>query len=499
MSENKKTKLNYMVEIQPKEYEPGNTPVEGPEDFDYSEKAEQNLSSAENIKPSMAHAAGNLVMDFSPILVGSGIGKVIGTKFTNKMLQRLVNNKGNDEKANKFANKIVHSSEKQTKKLEKALHENAESAKRLADRTIVPKKALNTVLKNSVLEAKIGPDWASDIPIILGKEAKLSNKEINKIMKSWIKKNMDSPDLISLIEAKDPNYTFGHSVRVSRLTKDLALEAGLPTEQAEILGQAALLHDMGKIATQQRVLDSSDYFKMSKSGRDKFLYDHDINGYNILENTDPFAAKIAKSHHPLHKRTENRDINDELVTIADLYDAISGDRSYKGSKSKKDTLDIIEKDSIPKGETSQEFLDLLLKLDEKGKLSEFYPVESDLSEAFIAMKKNAIENYAKKHISNKATMLGTALGTAFTPVTRNLDKGGVLPTNLPTISEIKEGLIPSSRDKKELIEDISRWYENGLFENNPEAIKAIANTDFSKAKEVRKLWKYLDEVSKDHN
>ncbi len=80
-----------------------------------------------------------------------------------------------------------------------------------------------------------------------------------------------------------------------------------------------------------------------------------------------------------------------------------------------------------------------------------------------------------------------------------LDKDGVLPISVPSISEIKEELIPSSRDKKELIVDISRWYENGLFENNPEAIKAIPNTDFSKAKEVRKLWKYLDEVSKNHN
>lgn len=491
MSDNKKTKLNYMVVIPSKEYEPGNTPVEGPEDFDYTEQAEEVLSNAENIKPSTARKVVTTAIDIgTPILGGAIIGNMMG----NKAVKRVTENKGEDNVANAIEAGIVASSEKQTGKLKKKLEENKKVAKDFAEGKTSPKKALKKILDNSKFEAAIGPDYKDDIQVILEKEANLSDKQINKIFKDWLEKNKESPDLIHLIEAKDPNYTFGHSVRVARLTKDLALKAGLSPERAEALEQAALLHDMGKVATQQRVLDSSDIFPQTHSGREAALYNHDIWGKEILESTDPLAARLAESHHPLHGRTETSGLEDKLVTIADLYDAISGARSYKGSKSKQDTLDIIEKSNIPKGETTKEFLDLLLQLDKDNKLNEFYPVESDLSEAFTAMKKNALENIIRNQYIKKGIMYGAGYD-----VLQNLDKGGVADSSLPSITDIVEEFSPSSRDKKELIDDINRWYERGNFDNNPEAIKAIANTDFSKAKEVRKLWKDLYKISNNPN
>ena len=62
MSENKKTKLNYKVEIQPKEYEPGNTQIEGPEDFDYSEKAKNDKTPKKKKRKFLDQYCNNLTL-----------------------------------------------------------------------------------------------------------------------------------------------------------------------------------------------------------------------------------------------------------------------------------------------------------------------------------------------------------------------------------------------------------------------------------------------------
>ena len=52
--------------------------------------------------------------------------------------------------------------------------------------------------------------------------------------------------MVKAIEARDP-YTSGHSVRVSRLSRTIAVELGLPAKEVEQIETAALLHDVGKI------------------------------------------------------------------------------------------------------------------------------------------------------------------------------------------------------------------------------------------------------------
>lgn len=502
MSDNKKTKLNYMVVIPSKEYEPGNTPVEGPEDFDYTEQADENIESAKKQKSSMLHSMGNFALDISPAIIGVITGTAIGKTKAKKAISDLT--KGADsELANKTADMITNSSKKQTKKLEKALEENTKTAKGMLEGKVVPKKALKTVLDNSKLEAIIGPHYEDDIGNILSKESTKSNAEIDKIFKNFIKKHSDDPDIIALLEAKDPNVTFGHSVRVSRLVKKIAEEAGLPMDKAQALADAALYHDMGKIAVPQRVLDSTEFFRKTKSGRDAPIKTHPKIGAEILEDADPLAARLARTHHPLYEDSNPTGSLDEgFVTIADLYDALTSPRSYKNGNSKEATIEKILPSFIETGETTQEFIDLLLRLDEKGKLDEFYPVDSDLAEAFTSMKKNALERKIQRDFMKKSGLEGLALGAGVSAALsphKHLDKGGVGIQDsrmvIPTVTDIKEELFPATRNKKELIDEISRWYERGNFDNNPEAIKAIANTDFSKTKEIRKLWKYLDKVT----
>ena len=163
MSENKKTKLNYIVEMQPKEY--------GPEDFDYSEKAEQNLSEAENIKPSLAHSVKNLATDIiTPAVGGKLAGKIIGKiagsvaiKSAQESIQKAAQQKGKAPELSKgfsnAASKVAEDSNKHTDELMDILDENKKIATSFANREISPRKALSTIVKNTEKEAKIGPNF----------------------------------------------------------------------------------------------------------------------------------------------------------------------------------------------------------------------------------------------------------------------------------------------------------------------------------------------------
>lgn len=502
MSDNKKTKLNYIVVMPQKEYGPGNTPVEGPEDFDYTEQAKEALSNAENIKPSTAHAIENLAMDIgTPILGGKIAGKLIGKGVAKKAIDSA--KKGKDSSLGSFS-RIIENSNKHTDELKEILDENKRIATSFADTEISPKKALSTILKNTEKEAEIGPNFVEDIYDILAKDSTKSPKEIKKALKAFVKKNENNLNDVILLAAKD-NVTFGHSIRVGKLAKKVALEAGLTEEAAEKLAQAAFVHDMGKIGIPDRVVSSTARFSEHPELRE-IIDSHDTIGGEIFEKVNPYWSEIAKEHHPTHGHGKSDD--SQLVTISDLYDAITSSRSYKTDHDKNFALN--DKKGIPYniglGETTEDYLNILKQLDEKGLLPEYYEVENDLADIFPALRANKIKDQIRKHYEQAGSLNGAIAGLNFGLLTsgiNQLDKGGVGIQDsrmvIPSISEIKEELVPSSRDKKELIDDINRWYKNGLFENNPEAIKAIANTDFSKAKEVRKLWKDLYKISNNPN
>ena len=58
--------------------------------------------------------------------------------------------------------------------------------------------------------------------------------------------------LANALEAKDP-YTRGHSQRVSVLARRLAEDTGAPAREADVIAQAGLLHDIGKIGVPESV------------------------------------------------------------------------------------------------------------------------------------------------------------------------------------------------------------------------------------------------------
>ncbi|HUZ45030.1 MAG TPA: HD domain-containing phosphohydrolase [Terriglobia bacterium] len=160
---------------------------------------------------------------------------------------------------------------------------------------------------------------------------------------------IDSIEMIAAaVDAKDP-YTKGHSNRVSQYSVILAKEIGLDEDEVERLRISAILHDVGKIGIDDRVLKkpgrlTSEEFDLMKR--------HTIMGFEIVRQVAQLADTLPgiRWHHESLDGTGYPDglKGDELpllvriITVADTFDAITTDRPYQAGRDFPATLDILK-------------------------------------------------------------------------------------------------------------------------------------------------------------
>lgn len=137
------------------------------------------------------------------------------------------------------------------------------------------------------------------------------------------------------LEAKD-RYTRGHSQRVGDLARTFALHVGLTHDQAELIRTAGLLHDIGKIAVPERLLN-----KQGPLTREEFMrvIDHPVIGEEMVRPLNTLAAVLQLIRHH-HERFDGRGYPDglsgsqipyevRLLSIVDAYDALTSHRAYR--------------------------------------------------------------------------------------------------------------------------------------------------------------------------
>ena len=141
--------------------------------------------------------------------------------------------------------------------------------------------------------------------------------------------------IANTIEAKDA-YTSGHSNRVAKCSDAIAKKMGMSEDELRDLHFKALLHDIGKIGVPDAVLkkpfalDDEEFAAIKK---------HPVIGEEILKNitTIPNLHYGALYHHERYDGKgypagiEGQDIPYEarIIAIADMYDAMTSDRSYR--------------------------------------------------------------------------------------------------------------------------------------------------------------------------
>ena len=132
--------------------------------------------------------------------------------------------------------------------------------------------------------------------------------------------------------------TGNHVRRVAEYSKILALAYGLSEQEAELLKQSSPMHDIGKVAIPDYVLNKPGRFNVQER---KIMDTHAELGYGMIKNSErpllKAAAIVAHEHHekwdgsgyPNKTHGEQIHIYGRITALADVYDALGSDRVYK--------------------------------------------------------------------------------------------------------------------------------------------------------------------------
>ncbi|MGO4543620.1 HD-GYP domain-containing protein [Paenibacillus sp. 2TAB23] len=150
-----------------------------------------------------------------------------------------------------------------------------------------------------------------------------------------LSKNPDIFELFEAVKAKD-DYVYQHNVGVGVISTLIGRWMNLDDSELSILSLAATLHDVGKVKLPLEVLN-----KPGKLNEVEFqlIKKHTIYGYELLKGTTGLSLRIARvalQHHeredgngyPLGLKKENIDLFSSIVSVADIFHAMSSKRPY---------------------------------------------------------------------------------------------------------------------------------------------------------------------------
>jgi putative nucleotidyltransferase with HDIG domain len=153
-----------------------------------------------------------------------------------------------------------------------------------------------------------------------------------------------------VIDAKSP-FTARHSERVAEIADGIGAVLGFDDDDRRVIRRAALLHDIGKLAISNRLLD-----KPGKLSDEEFraVQTHPVHTLKILERAPCFAhlADLAANHHekldgsgyPRSLDADGLDLPMRVLAVADVYEALTAQRPYRGPLPVEEALAIIDRD-----------------------------------------------------------------------------------------------------------------------------------------------------------
>lgn len=196
--------------------------------------------------------------------------------------------------------------------------------------------AFNVVNKNNVLVNTIrNKTFAQELSpfistITFGKER---NEQFEKI-------------LIYFLDFKS-TYTVSHIINTTCYAISLGNRMHLPPEKLSELFLSSVLHDIGKIATPQSILEFPGKLSPEQMGIMRHHVNHSkriIHDYapeNIVENVFRHHEKLNGQGYPLKVPGEDLTIIQRILTVADITSALNDSRSYKKEFSTAKTISII--------------------------------------------------------------------------------------------------------------------------------------------------------------
>lgn len=204
-----------------------------------------------------------------------------------------------------------------------------------------------------------------DLSISLGWEVKYTeHEEIREVLKRaenkmYKNKLFEGPSIrgntinaiIKTLNEKNKREEL-HSHRVSYLCKKLAIALNFSDQEIQEIESVGLLHDIGKIAIDEAILNKSG--KLTEDEYEEIKRHPEI-GYRILSTVNDMAemAEVVLDHHerwdgkgyPRGLKGDLIPLQSRMICIADSYDAITSDRSYRSKRSDQEAFDELRKNA----------------------------------------------------------------------------------------------------------------------------------------------------------
>ncbi|MCP4633971.1 MAG: HD domain-containing protein [candidate division Zixibacteria bacterium] len=206
-----------------------------------------------------------------------------------------------------------------------------------------------------VLNSKSGVFTDEDEELLKALSGFAGNALENALLYEELKETFHSvlEVMAATIDAKHP-YTAGHTARVAQYSCGIANEMGLDASDVEIIRVAAYLHDYGKIGIRDSVLskpgklDDKEYSEMKSHARKTT----EILSKMRLSRQYRDIPLIAGSHHerydgkgyPSMMSNGEIPLGARILSVADVFDAITSDRDYRKATPYKEALEMMREE-----------------------------------------------------------------------------------------------------------------------------------------------------------
>lgn len=185
------------------------------------------------------------------------------------------------------------------------------------------------------------------------------NAVVNNAIQMLEDKQSDSNvfDMLHNMREYD-DQTYAHSLNVALICNVLAKWLGMSEKDQKLAFTCGILHDVGKLKIPSEVIHKQD--KLTKEEYE-LINTHTIEGYNHIRNLDidDHIKKTVLMHHerydgtgyPLGTKGDEIDKFARICAIADVYEATTSARKYRGASSPFHVVDIFEKEGLKQYDT----------------------------------------------------------------------------------------------------------------------------------------------------
>lgn len=248
------------------------------------------------------------------------------------------------------------------------------------------------LIANTVTESRLPKDNVSDLERTIKNNPKLSNSEMERIKNDTLRKwDADQKSLNNLEATRPGNDVWAHSLNTASDFGILLGEAFPEMSSQEIAKriEAAKLHDYGKGMVRLGDVISSANFREQpevNAAKKAEVDAHSNRGAEALESLgEDLAAKYAKEHH-----LKPEDLETQLLKAADVFNALTMERVYRGPMSVEKALGIM-KEEVARGVITPKAYAIVEKAVKEGKLRVPQKFDADLEGVYATEAANAVK------------------------------------------------------------------------------------------------------------